>query len=42
LGRSQVERSVRTLAVVVLDVLAEDTLELMPAHDQQPVEALLT
>ena len=31
----------RALAVVVLDVLAQDALELAPAQDQQPVEALL-
>jgi hypothetical protein len=41
LRRSQFERSVRALAVVVLDVLAGDAFELTFAHDQQRVEALL-
>jgi hypothetical protein len=30
----------RPVAVVVLDVAAQDVFELMPADDQQPVEAL--
>ena len=31
----------RPLAVVVLDVVAQDALEVAAAEDQQPVEALL-
>jgi hypothetical protein len=41
LGRSQPERSVRALAIVVIDVFAQDALELAAADDEQPVEALL-
>jgi hypothetical protein len=41
LGRAQVERPVGALAVVVVDVLAQDALELAAADDEQPVEALL-
>src|SRR5205823_13599041 len=41
-GRAQLERSVRTLAVVMVDVLAQDAIELTTAADEQPVEALLT
>jgi hypothetical protein len=41
LGCAQIERSVRTLAVVMVDVLAQDALELTTADDEQPVEALL-
>src|SRR6266542_6761984 len=40
LRRTQVERAVRPLAVVVLDVRAEDVLEVAAVEDQQPVQAL--
>ena len=38
---AQPERSVRALAVLMLDVLAEDLLEVAPAEDEQPVQELL-
>jgi hypothetical protein len=37
-GRWQVERSERALAVVVVDVLAQEAFEVAPAHDQQRVD----
>ncbi len=40
-GRSQPERAVWALAVVVVDVLSQEALELAPAEYEQPVEALL-
>jgi hypothetical protein len=41
IGRSQLERSVRPLAVVMLEVLPQDALKLAPAANEQPVETLL-
>jgi hypothetical protein len=38
----QPERSVGTVAVVMLDVDPKDLLEVAAAHDQQPVQALGT
>ena len=40
-GRSQPERAVRALAVVVVGLLPQDALELASAEYEQPVEALL-
>ena len=40
--RSQVERAVRPLAVVVVGVDAKDVLEVASAEDQQPVQTLGT
>ena len=40
LRRTQVERAVRPLAIEVLDVGAEDMLEVAAVEDQQPVQAL--
>ena len=42
LRRTQVERAVRPLAVVVLDVRAEDVLEVAAVEDQQQVQTLGT
>jgi hypothetical protein len=39
-GRSQVERAVRAVRVVVVDVDAENALELAAVDDQQAVETL--
>ena len=41
-GSNESERSVRTLAVVVVDVGVEHPLELAAPDDQQPVEALVS
>jgi hypothetical protein len=38
-GRLEVKRAVGSLAVVVLDVDAEDMGELAPPEDEEPVEA---
>ena len=40
-GCAKFERSVWALAVVVLDVLAEDVIEVAPAENEQRVQALL-
>jgi hypothetical protein len=40
--RGEPERSVRALAVVVVNVCVEHPLELPFANDEQPVQALLT
>lgn len=39
-GRPQAERAMWPFAVVVVDVGAEDVLEVAAVEDQQPVEAL--
>ena len=39
LGRLEREAAVRTFAVVVLDVGAQDPFEVAAADDQEPVEA---
>jgi hypothetical protein len=36
----QAQRSVRAVPVVVLDVDAQGLLEMIPSHDQQPVQTL--
>jgi hypothetical protein len=42
IGRLEVERAVRPVAVVVVDEDPQDALEMASVHDQQPVEALGT
>ena len=42
LWRLQPQRPVRTVSVVMLDVNAEDLLQVAAADDQQPVQALGT
>jgi hypothetical protein len=37
-GRPELERTMRLLAVVVIDVDAEHVFEVAPVEDQQPVE----
>ena len=41
LWRREVEASMRALAVVVLDVVAENMVEMASPCDQEPVETLL-
>ena len=38
--RSQFQAAMRSVAVVVLDVLSQNCLQMPPVHDQQPVQAL--
>ena len=39
-GSSETKASMRSLGVVVLDVLTEHSLEVPPAEDERPIEAL--